>query len=163
MTTLGPVVVMGVSGAGKTTIARMLAAQLHVDFLDADDLHSAEARATMASGHPLTDADRLPWLQRVAAAAHDAGDVVVACSALKRQYRDVLRSGARGVRFVELDVSRSELERRLAARIDHFMPPSLLDSQLATLEPLGADEPGIRVAADEHPDAVVATAIASLA
>lgn len=159
--TLGPVVVMGVSGAGKTTIARMLAAELGARFLDADDLHSDAARAKMAAGTPLDDADREPWLERVAAAA--TGDVVVACSALKRRYRDILRAGAPGVRFVELDVSRAELERRLAARTDHFMPASLLDSQLATLEPLEADEAGVRVSADAAPDAVVAAARAAIA
>jgi len=158
MASLGPVVVMGVSGAGKTTIARMLAAELRVPFIDADDLHSAESRAKMAAGHPLDDVDRLPWLERVAAAAAEAGDVVIACSALKRSYRDLLRAGAPALRFVELDVTRAELERRVRERHDHFMPPALLDSQLETLEPLEIDESGIRVDADPAPDAIVAAA-----
>ena len=162
MAELGPLVVMGVSGAGKTTIARMLAVELGVPFIDADDLHSDEARAKMAAGHPLVDADRWPWLERVAEAAEHAGDVVVACSALKRAYRDLLRAGAPGVRFVQLDVSRAELERRLRQRHDHFMPPALLDSQIATLEPLGSDEPGVRVDADPEPAAIVSAALAAI-
>lgn len=162
MSTLGPVVVMGVSGAGKTTIARMLAVAYDVPFIDADDLHSDAARAKMAAGHPLDGADRRPWLQRVAAAAHEAGDVVVACSALRRRYRDALRRGAPGVRFVELDVSRAELQQRVAARVDHFMPPNLLESQLATLEPLESDEAGVRVTADADPATVAEAARVAL-
>lgn len=162
MADLRPVVVMGVSGAGKTTIARMLAAESGVAFLDADDLHSDANRAKMASGHPLDDADRLPWLEQVAAATHAAGNVVVACSALTRRYRDVLRTGSPTVRFLELDVSRPELERRLRERRDHFMPPALLGSQLETLEPLEPDEAGVRIDADGDPASTVAAARAAL-
>ncbi|ANC30267.1 gluconokinase [Isoptericola dokdonensis] len=140
-------VVMGVAGCGKSTVGGLLAARLGVRFVDADDLHPAHNVATMAAGTPLTDADRLPWLARVAdvlSQGADAGEpVVVACSALRRAYRDALRAGAGGdVAFVHLHGDRALLAERIAARADHFMPPALLDSQLATLEPLEADETG---------------------
>lgn len=158
------VVVMGVSGAGKTAVGAAAAAAVGRRFLDADDLHPQRNRDKMAAGHPLTDEDRWPWLDRVADAA--AGEpTVVACSALRRVYRDRLRErvpGHRTIAFVELDVSREELERRLAARSHAFMPASLLDSQLATLEPLQPDEPGLRVSADGPLDQVVAAVAAAL-
>ncbi|WP_158862104.1 gluconokinase [Leifsonia sp. AG29] len=138
------IVVMGVSGAGKSTFGAALAASLGRAFLDADDLHPAENKAKMAAGIPLDDADRAPWLAAVSAAAREAAPVVVACSALKRAYREAILSDAPGACFVELVVPRAELKRRLAQRTHEFMSPALLDSQLATLEPLGADEPGLR-------------------
>ena len=158
-------VVMGVSGAGKTTIARRLADDLGWDFEEGDELHPAANVAKMASGEPLTDADREPWLERVAAwidaevAAGRQG--VITCSALKRAYRDVLRRP--GVVFVYLQVSRAELERRLAGRKGHYMPASLLDSQLDALEPPGDDEAALTVDASAGRVRTVATIRARLA
>lgn len=138
---------MGVSGCGKTTVGELLAKELQVDFIDADDLHSAESKAKMHSGTPITDADRWPWLKRVGdvmkAETEVGRSLVVACSALKRVYRDRLRDAAGTVFFVHLDGPRELLERRLGNRQGHFMPATLLDSQLATLEPLQPDEQGI--------------------
>jgi gluconokinase len=133
---LGPVIVMGVSGSGKTTLGTALAKHLGVEFIEGDSLHPAENIAKMSAGTPLTDEDRWPWLANISRALAAKPDSVASCSALKRTYRDRLRSGiGPGVRFVCLVVSRSELERRMAERRGHFMPPRLLDSQLAALEP----------------------------
>ena len=161
------VVVMGVSGSGKSSVGAALAARRGVGFRDADSLHAPEAVAKMAGGVPLDDADRWPWLERVGAVladarAHPAG-VVVACSALRRAHRDRLRVAAPGLRFVFLDGDSTLLEERLRARAGHYMPASLLASQLATLERPGTDEPDVaRVAAGSPLDAVVADALASL-
>ena len=144
-------VVMGVSGSGKSTIARQLATALAWDFLDGDDLHPPANIAKMADGVPLEDADRWPWLDAIAGwmtrdrAAGRHG--VVACSALRRVYRDRLRRAGPGVYFVYLQVPREELARRLRRRT-HFMPPTLLGSQLATLEEPAGDEPAVRVLAE---------------
>ena len=127
------VVVMGVSGAGKTTVGRALAAAVGWPFVEADELHPPANVAKMARGEPLDDADRAPWLAAVAARMRELEDGVVACSALREQYRRVLRVRD-DVRFVLLDVPREVLEERMARRRGHFMPPSLLPSQLATLE-----------------------------
>ena len=145
-------VVMGVSGSGKTTSGIALAAALGVPFLDADDLHPASNVAKMAAGIALTDDDRMPWLALVGAelAVASAG-LVIACSALKRVYREAILAAAPSTRFVFLDGSRELLESRVQHRNGHFMPASLLDSQLAALEPLAADEPGVRIPLDEHP------------
>ncbi|MFE7846709.1 gluconokinase [Microbacterium sp. NPDC057407] len=154
-----PIVVMGVSGCGKSTVAAALAAELRGVYLDADDFHPAANVAKMAAGVPLTDEDRMPWLGVVARAMADAtarGDeVVVACSALRRAYRDVLRSAAPDTFFVQLDGSPELLAARITARAEHFMPPSLLASQLALLEPLQADEAGAVVSIDAPVLAVV--------
>lgn len=128
------VVLVGPAGSGKTTVGRALAAALRSPFLDADDLHAAAARAKMASGTPLDDADRAPWLARVRAHLVDAGALVVACSALRRAYRDALRAGLANLHFILLDADAATLARRVAARRGHFMPASLVASQLATLE-----------------------------
>lgn len=154
------IVVMGVSGAGKSTVAAALATEFGGTYIDADDLHPAANVAKMAAGVPLTDDDRMPWLRLVGAALAEAseGVVVVACSALRRRYRDELRDAASGVFFVHLDVDPSVLSARLAQRADHFMPPSLLSSQLATLEPLGSDEVGVVIDAGAPLDEIVPVA-----
>ncbi len=141
------VVVMGVSGSGKTSVGAVLAGLLGLDFADGDDLHPKSNVDKMHAGHPLTDEDRWPWLDRIGAAladrdAHPRG-VVVACSALRRRYRDRIRAAAgRGLAFVFLDISEEEAHRRLAVRLNHFMPASLVDSQFATLE-RPVDEPDV--------------------
>lgn len=141
----GAVIVMGVSGCGKSTLGALLAEALGCPFLEGDAFHAAEAVAKMREGIALTDADRWPWLDRLAAAAGASiaahGVAVAACSALRSVYRDRLRSRIGGpVRFVLLDAERDQLLRRLSNRPGHFMPPSLLESQLATLErPLPAE------------------------
>ncbi|GAB3280134.1 gluconokinase, GntK/IdnK-type [Sinomonas notoginsengisoli] len=137
------VIAMGVSGCGKSTVGRFLAQELGGEFLDGDDLHPAANVAKMAAGIPLDDADREPWLrligEKMAAAS---GTMVIGCSALKRAYRDIIRAAAPDTVFVHLHGTRELLAARMAARPGHFMPVSLLDSQLATLEPLQEDERG---------------------
>lgn len=135
------VVVMGVSGCGKSSVGAAMGALLDVPYIDGDDLHPAENVAKMAAGVPLTDADRWPWLDRVAAVLAERAPVIVGCSALKRAYRDRIRAGAGGpVRFVHLAGSRAVIGARMAARTGHYMPATLLDSQFAALEPPGPDE-----------------------
>lgn len=162
---MGPlIVVLGVSGAGKSTVGSLLAAELGVPFVDADDLHSEESVRRMSAGLPLDDELRWPWLRlvgRALAAARGTG-LVVACSALRRSYRDVILAEAPGTRFVLLAAPRELLERRLAERMGHFMPPVLLASQLATLEPLQPDEPGVTVSVAGSPSQVVAEVRESL-
>lgn len=161
------IVVMGVSGAGKTTVGFKLAEALHGQFVDGDELHSAEARAKMSRGQPLTDEDRWPWLDRIAAALNEGlshGVTTVAgCSALRRVYRDRLRQpvGA-SLRFVYLKADLDLMRGRVAGRQGHFMPASLVDSQFATLKsPEG--EPGVTVmAADADLDAAIPQLAAKL-
>ncbi len=148
------IVVMGPSGSGKSRVGAALAATRGVRFVDADDLHPAANVAKMSVGTPLTEADRMPWLDAVAGALRSADDVVVACSALTRRYRDRIRAGADDAVFVELLVPPVELQRRMTGR-SHFMPPSLLASQLELLEHLGDDEEGVQVVNDGSPEAVV--------
>ena len=133
------VVVAGVSGSGKSTVGAALAARLGLDFVDGDDLHPAANVSKMAAGEPLTDADRAPWLTIVGERLA-AGGVVIACSALRLAYRDRLRALAPDVRILLLDVPADELDRRMRARPGHFMPASLLASQLAALEAPEAGE-----------------------
>lgn len=137
-------VVMGPCGIGKSAVAAETARRLGGAFVEADDHHTAGAKAQMASGAPLTDQVRMPWLERVAIAAHAADrPTLVACSALKRAYRDHLRHFLDSPVFVHLTAPREVIARRLAARHDHFVGVDLLDSQMAILEPLGPDEAGI--------------------
>lgn len=155
------VVVMGVSGSGKSTVGEQVAQRLGIPFVDGDALHPAANVAKMASGVPLTDEDRIPWLRAVghALAETSPDGAVVACSALKRAYRDLIRAEAPDAVFAELDGDRALLAARMAARPGHFMPVSLLDSQLATLEPLQPDEDGVRLDVSRAPaelaDAIV--------
>jgi carbohydrate kinase (thermoresistant glucokinase family) len=136
--------VMGVSGSGKTTLGRALARELGAEFLEGDKFHPESNVAKMSRGEPLSDADRWPWLDRLAdelASAKSAGrSVVLACSALKRSYRDRLRRGAPGLRLVFLKGDKALIHERMQARTRHFMPPGLLDSQFAALEEPGPDE-----------------------
>ncbi len=136
------IVVMGVSGSGKSVVGRALADRLAVPFCDGDDLHPAINTAKMAAGEPLDDADRAPWLDRIAAWMRERSDGVMACSALKRRYRDRLRDAVPGACFVFLNVPRAVLERRLTRRAGHFMPPALLASQIDALE-RPRDEPNV--------------------
>lgn len=153
------IVVMGVSGSGKSTVGRRAAEVLGAAFVDGDDLHPAANVAKMASGVPLTDEDRAPWLDAVGRVLADARPegMVVACSALKRAYRDRIRALAPATLFAELDGPVEVLAERVTGRPGHFMPPSLLASQLATLEPVEADERGMRLDVAESPDLLAAT------
>lgn len=158
------IVVMGVSGSGKSTVGAALAQRLQVPFADADDLHPPANIAKMSAGHALDDHDRFPWLETIGAwlAAHAEGGVM-SCSALKRSYRDHLRHLAPQVRFVHLDGSREVIVRRQAARPGHFMPASLISSQFATLEHLQPDEDGVVVDVDQSIDALVEQSVRLLA
>ena len=157
-------VLMGVSGCGKTTVAELLAQRLHWAFEEGDALHPRANVDKMAAGHALTDADRAPWLAKVADwvdARLDAGESgLITCSALKRSYRALIARRGSGVVFVYLAGSRATIATRLAARHGHIMPASLLDSQFATLEEPAADEPAIRVEVGP-PAATVAERIVS--
>jgi carbohydrate kinase (thermoresistant glucokinase family) len=137
-------VFMGVSGAGKSTLGAAVAAELGWPFYDGDDFHPPENVAKMAAGNPLTDADRRPWLARLHALIADhlarGEPAVVACSALKKSYRKQLRAGNQGLVFVYLRGDRERIGRRLAQRLDHYMPAGLLDSQFADLEEPGSSE-----------------------
>jgi len=159
-------VVMGVSGAGKTTVGKRLAERLGVEFIDGDDLHSATARAKMAAGRALDDADRWPWLDRIAAALADPAAPrgrVVACSALRRAYRDRLRAGVgTGLRFVYLEADPDLMRTRVAGRRGHYMPASLVDSQFATLEPPVGEADVITIAADADLDVAIPQLVAEL-
>ena len=157
---------MGVSACGKSTIGRLLAQARGATYLDGDDFHPAANVARMAAGHSLTDEDRAGWLAALStrlAQADAAGEgVVLSCSALKRRYRDVLRQGAPQLRLVFLYGSRELLAARIAARTDHYMPASLLDSQLATLEPPAADEAAISLDITPPTPQLVAAALRQL-
>ncbi|OBB14559.1 gluconate kinase [Mycolicibacterium setense] len=151
-----PVVVMGVSGSGKSTVGAALAQRMRVPFADGDDFHPAANIAKMSAGHALDDEDRHPWLESIGewlVDHHDGG--VMSCSALKRKYRDQLRRHCPDVVFLYLSGSPEVIRRRQASRPGHFMPAALLDSQFATLEPLGPDESGIVIDVDQSIDAIV--------
>ncbi|WP_062076806.1 gluconokinase [Demequina globuliformis] len=160
------VVVMGVTGCGKSTVARGLAQARGLEFADADDLHRADAVAQMAAGVPLTDHDRWPWLDRVAEWLAARDGAVIACSALRRVYRDRIVAGVGEVTFVHLAAPQAVLEERVRRRLaeeGHFAGVALLDSQYATLEPLAADEDGVTLDVSVlDPAAAVAAASARM-
>jgi gluconokinase len=149
---------MGVSGSGKSTVGAAFAQRLGVPFADADAFHPEANIAKMAAGKPLTDDDRYPWLEAVGRwlANHEDGGVM-SCSALKRTYRDQLRSHCPGIEFLHLTGSPELIARRQAGRPGHFMPPALLKSQFDTLEPLGSDENGITVDVGQSAERIVET------
>ncbi|MEV5489574.1 gluconokinase [Streptomyces bobili] len=157
---------MGVSGSGKSTVGRLLAQRLAVPFLEGDDVHPAANRAKMAAGHPLDDEDRKPWLLSltnwIREAVDDGRGGVVACSALKHEYRDAFRRAGAGVWFLHLALDRATADHRVAGRVDHFMPARLVDSQYATLEPLRPDEPGLTVDAAADPQSIVDETVRTL-
>lgn len=161
------VVVMGVSGVGKSTVAETLVTATGWPFAEGDDLHSEAHRAKMAAGVPLDEADRRPWLRRLAAwiGEQEAQGLcaVLTCSALRRAYRDVLRDGHPSVYFLHLVAPQDVLTTRIAGRHDHYMPAALLGSQLDTLEPLAADERGSTVDSTADPATTVANVLAALA
>jgi gluconokinase len=151
-----PIVVMGVSGSGKSTVGAALAQRLRVPFADADDFHPPANIAKMTAGHALDDDDRFPWLEAIGEwlAEHSAGGVM-SCSALKRKYRDQLRRHCPDVEFLHLAGTPEVIGRRQASRPGHFMPASLLTSQFHTLEPLQADERGTTIDVDQNIDSIV--------
>jgi gluconokinase len=154
---------MGVAGCGKSTVAEGLAERLGWPLVEGDDLHSAENKAKMAAGTPLTDADRMPWLTAIRDWIDQTpGHAVVTCSALRRSYRDLLRTANGRVRFVHLTGSRATLGSRIGARTGHFMPASMLISQLETLEPLEPDEDGVVVDVDASREEIVDAALRRL-
>jgi gluconokinase len=160
------IVVMGVSGCGKSTVGQRLAQQLGATFLDADDFHPPDNVRRMRAGIALTDAERAPWLDALAArlAAAGAADeaLVLACSALKRSYRDALRRGAPALTLVHLTGSPALLAERITARPGHYMPPTLLPSQLATLESPADDERAITLDVARPTDELVAALLRTL-
>ena len=159
---------MGVSGCGKSSVGAALGDHYAVPFLDGDDFHPAANVEKMRAGHPLTDDDRWPWLDILGGAlstgAAENGRVFAACSALKRSYRDALTNAAgEAVLFIHLDGSRDLIAGRMAARENHYMPTALLDSQIATLEPVSADETAARISIDQSLQAICAEAIGVIA
>jgi gluconokinase len=161
------VIVMGVAGSGKTTVGRSLASRRGAPYVEGDDLHPAANVAKMSRGEPLTDVDREPWIaalcQRIASAG--SGDLVVACSGLRRSHRERLRGAGADVRFLWLDGPAATLRGRLEAREragGHFMGASMLDSQRAAMEPPGGEPGVVRVGIEPPPDAVVAAAAAAI-
>ncbi|MVO90782.1 gluconokinase [Streptomyces sp. p1417] len=165
MSTTHVVVVMGVAGTGKTTVGPLLAARLGVPYAEGDDFHPEANIAKMSAGTPLTDEDRMPWLDAIGEWAHGRAGLggVVSSSALKRAYRDRLRAAAPGLVFVHLTGDRALIEDRMSHREGHFMPTKLLDSQFATLQPLGADEAGVGVDVAGTPEEIADRAVAALA
>jgi gluconokinase len=154
------IVVMGISGCGKSSLGAALAQSLRLPLVEGDDFHPEANRQKMQAGVPLTDADRAGWLDALAAqlAAAPAG-VVLTCSALKHAYRERLRAAAPGLRFVHLVLTREEALRRVASRPGHFFPASLVDSQLATLESPGGEPGVVELDAAQQPEVLTATAL----
>lgn len=159
------VVVMGVTGSGKSTIGHLLAGQLGVPYAEADSFHPPANVAKMAAGQPLDDNDRYPWLAAIGDWIRSRIGLggVVSCSALKYAYRELLRAAYPDLWFLHLDADPPTVARRVASRPGHFMPVSLVESQFAALEPLRLGEPGLVVDATQPPDIIVATAVAALA
>lgn len=157
-----PIVVMGVSGSGKSTVGAALAQRLRVPFADADDFHPPANIAKMTAGEALNDDDRYPWLEAIGEwlAGHREGGVM-SCSALKRKYRDQLRNHCADVEFLHLSGAPDTIGKRQASRPGHFMPASLLESQFRTLEPLEANERGIAIDIDQNIDSIVDTYVTS--
>lgn len=157
MKVVSPIVVMGVSGSGKSTVGAALAQRLRVPFADADDFHPAANVEKMTAGRPLDDDDRYPWLEAIGGwlAERCAAGGVMSCSALKRKYREQLRRHCPGVEFLHLDGTPEVIGKRQASRPGHFMPASLLVSQFETLEPLDDDEHGVSIDVDQSIDAIV--------
>jgi gluconokinase len=161
--TLPPIVVMGVSGSGKSKVGAALAQRLRVPFADADAFHPEANVAKMAAGEPLTDDDRYPWLEAIGEWLAEHGDGgVISCSALKRKYRDQLRAHCPRIEFLHLSGSPELIARRVAGRTGHFMPASLLKSQFEMLEPLGADEDGVTIDVGETVDAIIESFLAAV-
>jgi carbohydrate kinase (thermoresistant glucokinase family) len=153
---------MGVSGAGKTVVGRRLADVLGVPFLEGDELHSAHNVQKMAQGTPLTDDDRRAWLDAIAARIANARQLVVACSALKRAYRDILRSADPALQFVHLTGDPALIAQRLSRRVGHYMPATLLGSQLATLEVPAPEEHAWTFDVADAPESIVAQIVSRL-
>lgn len=162
-----PLIIMGVQGCGKSTIGKMLAQELGQPFYDGDDLHSEAAKAKMGAGDPLTDMDREPWLRTIAdLIATEQGfghDLVVGCSALKRSYRDTLRSTVGSTRFVHLSGSFEIMSARIKGRDHQYMPTTLLASQFEALQVLEEDEAGLTVSVEQTPQEIVTQILAYLA
>jgi gluconokinase len=160
------VVVMGVSGSGKTTVGQGIAEAMGWKYAEGDEFHSAANVEKMTSGHPLTDEDRWPWLRAIGSwlseRERSGESAVVTCSALRRVYRDLLREDRPAVRFCHVAAPAELIQERLMHRHGHYMPPSLLPSQLATLEPLQPDEPGAVVSVAGTPDEIVVRALEAL-
>jgi carbohydrate kinase (thermoresistant glucokinase family) len=159
--TIMRMVVLGVSGCGKSSVGEAIARLTSAQFVDGDDLHPEANKAKMGAGIPLDDNDRWPWLDLVGEVLANPEGAVVACSALKRAYRDRIRSVAPDTVFVHLIGPRELLWERMTARKNHFMPASLLDSQLAILEPLGADENGVTLPITASVKALAMAALAA--
>lgn len=154
---------MGVAGCGKSTIGEMIARALGAEFIEADAHHPAANIEKMTSGVPLTDADRWPWLDALGAAVPREGRAVVACSALRRVYRERLaRAAAEPIYFVHLKGAKSVIAERMKSRAGHFMPPGLIDSQFATLEPLAPDEAGLTLNVRASPRNLIEKALHAL-
>ena len=161
-----PMIVMGVSGCGKSTVGQKLAAQLDLVFIDGDDLHPTSNKDKMAAGQPLNDDDRRPWLEiigkKLAESVSNGTPAIIACSALKRSYRDLLRTQAPGTLFVHLTGTPELIQHRLDERSHEYMPPTLLASQLSTLEAITSDEVAIEVNVELSPDTIVQTVAGQL-
>ncbi|MEZ2128643.1 MULTISPECIES: gluconokinase [unclassified Sinorhizobium] len=161
---IGPLVVMGVSGCGKTSVGKLLASSLGYTFIEGDSRHSAANVEKMRKGIPLTDDDRWPWLETLGAELAAGGETVISCSALKRSYRDLLRNEAgRTITFVFLQGTRTMLAARMSGRKGHYMPLSLLDSQLATLELPTSERDVVAIEIDQPLERIVSMAIARIA